>query len=119
MKRRNFIKAGLFVPPVVTSLYAAPSFARPGSVAATPGKKPIQLLRRNTEINQKYHNAIRVSRSFDSPLSDKDWKVNDWQNTKTENGSSLEHHLQLIWRRLREFFLESRWNEIKNGDSSK
>jgi hypothetical protein len=37
-----------------------------------------------------------------------DWKVNDWHTIKVKNESSLEQHLQLIWGRLRDFFVSKR-----------
>lgn len=43
--RRDFLKKATYVPPVLLSFHAAPSFARPGSVPASPLQPGIQTLK--------------------------------------------------------------------------
>lgn len=50
--RRNFLKKATYVPPILLSFHAAPSFARPGSVAAGPSQSGIQTLKQGVrEMN--------------------------------------------------------------------
>ncbi len=43
--RRDFLKKATYVPPILLSFHAAPSFARPGSVPAGPSQPGIQTLK--------------------------------------------------------------------------
>ncbi len=42
--RRDFLKKAGYVPPILLSFHAAPSFARPGSLRPRPSKPGIQTL---------------------------------------------------------------------------
>ncbi len=43
--RRDFLKKATYVPPILLSFHAAPTFARPGSVPASPSQPGIQTLK--------------------------------------------------------------------------
>jgi hypothetical protein len=43
--RRDFLKKAAYVPPILLSFHAAPSFARPGSVPADPPQPGVQTLK--------------------------------------------------------------------------
>lgn len=43
--RRDFLKKATYVPPILLSFHAAPSFARPGSVPVSPSQPGIQTLK--------------------------------------------------------------------------
>ncbi len=43
--RRDFLKKASYVPPILLSFHAAPSFARPGSLRTRPSQPGIQTLK--------------------------------------------------------------------------
>ncbi len=48
--RRDFLKKATYVPPILLSFHAAPSFARPGSVAVGPSQPGIQTLKPGVQV---------------------------------------------------------------------
>jgi hypothetical protein len=90
MKRRNLIKAGVFIPPVVFSLKASPAFARPGSVF-TPKLDPEGI---PPKIQEKYIRRTNVFREID-------WKINDWEKIQIEQN---KFSFRRIWTRLVSLF---------------
>ena len=48
--RRDFLKKAAYVPPILLSFQAAPSFARPGSVNSRPSQPGIQTLQPGVQV---------------------------------------------------------------------
>lgn len=48
--RRAFLKKASYVPPILLSFHAAPSFARPGSARSRPSQPGIQTLKPGVQV---------------------------------------------------------------------
>lgn len=65
--RRDFLKKATYVPPILLSFHAAPSFARPGSVPAGPTQPGTQRLKPDVQsMNQTIESSTKPAASLRS-----------------------------------------------------
>lgn len=108
MKRRDVLKASLYVPPAIMSFHAAPSFARPGSVL--PPKMPDDIVTMKPVIlpMDSNRNGVYSVGAPSNNYSSISFDQTKYKRPNLENDrSSLEMVLKNIYEELRLFFFRN------------
>lgn len=105
LNRREFLKKSAYVPPIILSFNAAPSFAKPGSV--NPYVATLSGNKAKENISSPPNSVYGGSRPSLTPLEFPE-NVGRQSKKDVDHRSGLEIALQNIWEELRLFFMRNK-----------